>query len=535
MIHIRPRLGLAAPLLLLAAAFAPPAAAQTWSSWWGSYHNEMLWGDHAWSQRRLQELPEIVDRELVDREVVPLLIELLGKERDPRLRANLAWALGRVAGPDSRADACAALLEALHDSEDSVRASAVGGLGYAYMSAHGDGLLEMGRDSADGRRMVDNKALLESLRAGAVTAMGLSHDPKYADALIELFDDVPDGEHGIRSSVLRALGRCGAGSDAALEFLQDRVKDHWLEETVRSSAARALAELGRAEALPVLDKLLDKSNLDEQIAASAVLAIGELGDASDSKVVKLLVDEAFKNDDASVRTRALMGVTLLLCRDLEANANSKQHKTYVTKLKAQLKKPKFRTDGPLHALAAGVYSRVHRESGEPLMKLVVKELDDVKDPGARGAYALALGLAPDEESGELLLELFRDIKHPTVRTYVAEALGLLRADAASPDLVSEIGQRGQVGGLIRNAVLATMLFDDPDGVSRVAALLADTDNVETRGDLLGSLSAFRTPDAVHVLRDVLADDKHDEATRRAACVALGYAADSRVTPPWTPY
>jgi len=166
---------------------------------------------------------------------------------------------------------------------------------------------------------------------------------------------------------------------------------------------------------------------------------------------------------------------------------------------------------------------------------VLKELDDVKDPSARGAYALSLGLVPDPESGEVLLELFRDTKHATVRTYVAEALGMLGNAEASDELVEELGERGQATGLIKAAARATMLLDDPEGVKRLAALIADSDNVETRGALIGGLGDFRTAESVRVLVELLADEKRDEATRRAACLALGRAADSRVTPPWTPY
>lgn len=523
-----------AALLLL--AFAAPSGAQTWSSLWSDYHDQMLWGDRAWSQRRLQELPTIVERELIDTQVIPGLIELLAKEKDNALRANAAWALGEIAGPDSRAAASDALLAALQDPEDRVRAAAAQALGVAYVPERGVDLLELARDSAAGRRLVDNKALKDDLRVGALWALAASEDAQQVPGLIELFDDVADSKHGIKSTIARALGRCGRGSaEQAAEFLHDQLSDHWLEESVRSSAARALAELGQPSSLPVLTKVFGKLKSDEVIQASILLAIGEIAEPSDTKALKLLLDEAFKNDDAGVRARALMAATLLLADDTEASANSKNHKTYVSKLKAQLKKPKHRGDGPLHALAAGYYSRAHLERGEDLMELVLKELDDVKDPKARGAYALSMGLGRGEDYGEVLLELFRDTKHTGVRASVAEALGMLGNQDALAVLREELGERGQAGGLISDCATAMMLLSDTDALTSIATLLADSDNIETRASLVRTYGTFRTPAAVSALHDIVTDAKRDDATRRAACTALGRAATARVTSWAAPY
>lgn len=178
--------------------------------------------------RTLMELDSRKDRYL------PVFVKILQDQSELDLyRIGAVQTLGEMA-PD-RKEARAALLDALADSDPTLR------------SAAADALSRAGS--------VAITPLLESLkspntqsRAGAVRVLGLigRGRPEVVEALISALQD---RERSVRYMAVQALAEIGADAPAAIEALVQALQDR--EEPIRASAGDALVRIGPA-AVPAL-------------------------------------------------------------------------------------------------------------------------------------------------------------------------------------------------------------------------------------------------------------------------------------------
>ncbi len=216
------------------------------------------------------------------KKVAPALVDAFKKEKDARVRYEIAWALGKMG-----ADAAAAvpdLTAALADKEVAYRAAqALGEIGPAAKAAIPSLVAALA------------KSEITHVAAAALGKVGL-------DAMPALLDATKSKESIVRSGAAEALGKLGARSPAShvggggtgpaqkiVPTLSALLKD--ANNDVRYRAAAALKALGAqaAPAVPALVAALKDKKRD--VRNQSAQALGRLGSAAVPALVEALADK----------------------------------------------------------------------------------------------------------------------------------------------------------------------------------------------------------------------------------------------------
>ena len=239
------------------------------------------------------------------------LIHLFREDRDARTRANVAKALGSIAGPD----VTAALAAGLDDVDSQVRAAAASGFESvvrpeataALLKAFGDvdpevrviiaGPLALA-GGAEGARalLIGLSDPYPQVRSSAALALGSVSRPEATKALVEC---LVDSEFQVRAAAVEALGSIGStdATSALVKVLSDP------DPQMRSIVATALGSVNRPEATEALVKSL--GDVEPQVRAAAADA---LASSQEIRVVtalnQLLADPVQDVRVAALKSRA---------------------------------------------------------------------------------------------------------------------------------------------------------------------------------------------------------------------------------------
>jgi HEAT repeat protein len=225
-----------------------------------------------------------------DPRAVPLLVDLLARDPESRVRGEAAFSLGQLGGPQ----ALVRLIEAMADSDPNIRNWAAIALGDIGDPAAVDPLLKAMTD-AD-----------RDVRAAAAGALGDISDPR---ATMALAAALKDSDSYIRSEAACPLGllRDPRAADALLSARSDS------EESVRRATAFALALHKRPEAIPILAEVFTARStglFGEEVpttgthdwhAVAAVVGLAQIG-TPDAR--QALAQGALKAVDPAVRRLA---------------------------------------------------------------------------------------------------------------------------------------------------------------------------------------------------------------------------------------
>ena len=198
-----------------------------------------------------------------ERDLIPMLLQLMRSDSDARVRAEAALALGRYVVraelDDLRASDARAIDEALRDvindrgEVTEVRARAVESLG-ARSQQWVSAVIEEAYASPERR-----------LRLSAVHAMGHNCDPRW---LLTLIKELSSDDAEMR---FEAASACGSLADEeALPYLVPLLDDEDAE--VQEAAIEALGEIGGQRAKAALEECLNRSSPRLREACRAALA-----------------------------------------------------------------------------------------------------------------------------------------------------------------------------------------------------------------------------------------------------------------------
>ena len=220
---------------------------------------------------------------------VPPLIQALG-ETDDSLRAGAAHALGGI-GPAAH-DAIPALIKNLANNQDYVRDETAQALGLIGSDA-GPALVAALQDS-EARR-----------RAGAATALA-QMDPPFRDGAKEIEQTASkENDPAVRAALLAALPRSGVAPDHCVALLLPAVTGE--DENLRHAALNALlgASAMRPVAVPKLAALLKDKN--PAVREHAARALGRIGPGA-AEALPALLEAARAADGAPAYADALAQV-----------------------------------------------------------------------------------------------------------------------------------------------------------------------------------------------------------------------------------
>jgi HEAT repeat protein len=211
--------------------------------------------------------------------------------KDPLVRQNAAWALGRLKEAAARSGV-ERLAQALRDEDALVRRDAAAALG------------DIGRPTATPalRALIgcvgqEKEAAVRSVAIGSLVGLVGPGDAKVAPELREL---LRGEDRDVRRGAALALANVGgAEARAAVGVLVDALRDD--DPTARELAAAALANVGEAagEAVPALGKALSEDR-SPVVRRNAALALARVGSEAGT-VVQPLVRALDAKEPADVR------------------------------------------------------------------------------------------------------------------------------------------------------------------------------------------------------------------------------------------
>ena len=187
-----------------------------------------------------------------------------------------------------------------------------------------------------------------------------------------------------------------------------------------------------------------------------------------------------------------------------------------------------------HTVDSGIWQGFRFDAVEALRA----GLEKGADAHLRSAFAVALGLARDRQSGGRMLELLRDAdEDPELRAYAALALGLM-GDARQgvvPALTDALASpRSEL--LRMRAATALGLLGGGGPAEREKVLLTLVTALETtrsqpfKGQIAVTLGRIGDANAVKPLAAILAGNREAHLNRAIACAALGLVGDEAVRP-----
>jgi len=186
----------------------------------------------------------------------------------------------------------------------------------------------------------------------------------------------------IRQQIARALGEIGSAE--AVEPLIQALRDE--DESVRAAAAKALGRIGDARAVEPLIQALRDSNW--RVRAAAAEALGRIGDV---RAVEPLV-QALGDENESVRMAAVKAA-VKIGREAIQPLTEALIWTAAVKIRCEAVKPLIEAlrdeDGSVRAAAAEALVRIGREAVEPLIQAL---RDEDKSVRAAAAEVLGMGL-----------------------------------------------------------------------------------------------------------------------------------------------
>lgn len=433
------------------------------------------------------------------------LVELFAaqlKSPDADLRAAGAMALARVAGAQAHTD----LLPLLEDAHNRVRHGALLALGLAGDGASCKLLLEVARSGRIGASRVSNEA-----KDVAVVALGLARRrgqlPELDMAVAGLAGDADHGPGAYGLMLYPALA-----ADAKLPLgiamagaVRAQLEDDGAGMGERGRAAESLLLAGDPAAVKVLSHLLGSAR--GELRRSAALALSE----SDHPLALPALQTAYELE-ANSSHRSLMLLTMGRSGSSARNFLSQE----LRRGRASAK--------PFAALGLGLSLRA--EDDTKARQVLRDAARGVKSDDARGAYALALGLARDGEAVPWLAELLARSGNAQQRSYAAQALGLVGTDDARDALLAA-WDRETASVAIVGLAHGLAQFRREEDSARLARELERVRDPALANQLAPTLVFHDTEGAYQTALRWARDGDAPGILRAAAIEALGLLTDNR--------
>lgn len=553
----------------------------TWRTWWEQNNAPLLdLKPHAWaplpSTNSTNSAPSLRPGELLVRlRVVPALLEILERARDPELTEAALFSLARLAeecDPALQSRIRAAIAPALAHSNQLVVESAVLALGATGTDASapelarlcaGQGASELlGRQTVPervrafatyGLALLGNHSRREDVRRYVVhhLAQGLQH-VDFAGFEVDAACALGLGLVPLDVERNPAKGESYATSSrqAQIAVLLDTLRSKDAHRSVRAHAATAIGlllqggpsldEIRERAVDELLDLLSRKRRADAEVVQSAALALGHVGD-SDSDPLDQRIREGLAGATGLPDPQARSFALVALAEAGGRRGLGEDPDTGVRFASAHLQEALERGrsgDESWAGLALGLLARRASEArlavGPEVGRALRKALATARSSQDRTALCVATGLARDVASEAQLADLFLASRDPEVRGYAALALGLIDARGAAVPLRSTIEQAAAQPFVLQQAATALVLMEDKEIAGLLLERVRTSSSLEELRALYRALGTSGDARAVEPLIELARDDARTAQSRALAVRALGEVADSSRLPWSTP-
>ena len=422
----------------------------------------------------------------------PLAHKAIGKGSVPtRTRAFAAYGLGLVGSATANEDLRLRIVDTLWTTLGESRSNDVA---VACVVASGMvPLTDMGSLDAEG-------ATITSGRANQV------------QALIELFES--DVTPSVRTHAPNAIVKLLEG----------------VAEPLRT-------ELTERAATPLIKYLSRRTGKEALLTQGATLALGGLGDCDaegiDAEIREVLDKVASGSAHAQTKYFARIAMAQIATRKGAGDPVAGRDEAAEFLLRA-LSRAKG-GDREWTAIALGILAN-ELSHGEytPLIGTIQRALrnahEDAGNPNTLGATAIAVGLALDQDSRELLRRTLDRSAVDEVRGYAAVGMGLLGDVSATEDIVKVVDGSKYRHELLRKAAIALGLLGDKTIVKRLATMLEESNSLAAQASIASALGFIGDRDSIEPLIGMLENDGITSRARGFAAAALGIVADTDPLP-----
>jgi hypothetical protein len=527
-----------------------------------------------------------VDRALIDRRVIPGLLEILSTERSDDLLSAALIAAGRIDAGETgvHAEALAnALREHLKAPSQELSETAILSLGLLGDRGGFDALHSLLDATDEGAKLVGRGKVPTRSRAFAAFALGamatdqdgVALEQSIALALVQALEE-PHTRPDVPVAAAMALGLCDLplrvtlpprellGHDAAEHVVSQNALARWLlsrsEQTVQSGrrastqeeaflavalarqAAGASPELRRA-AIEQLSNLVEDARKPSIVRAAGAAALGEIarseGSEQDDHATAKLI-QLTKTGQPMERRFAMIAIARATARPGTGETPTRLGSTG-RKALSLLSTRGGATERPWAALALGVHSHALGKAEPDARTTVSSGLADLfrKQTNASviGAYGTGLALsareAPDaarERYGKAVFEAYEETNDPTAKGHLAVALGLLNYGPAAADLEQRLSRTRFQHELLWSLAVGLGLMEGQDATPTLLASLKNAQTHWSRAAAAAALGTVGDRRAAVPLLSLGMDRSQPASTRAFAIVGLGILCEERELP-----
>jgi HEAT repeat protein len=499
--------------------------------------------------------------------VLPKLQQAMEASNDKDITSSCLIAMAKIGMDHEDFRILDLFREKLSSGDQEIRETAAISMGITQMPEALTDLTDLVLDNARGRRLADSGEVNDRTRSFAAYGLGLVANAtsdvqiKSAafDALEQILVDESIVNRNPRVAAINGIAQLNIEPideksvellGSALEALEKYfVKDLGRgEELIQSHVPPAIAKLlsGIAnEGGFALRKQVYKRNLlielegksrrgrrGNEIIQSTVLALGQLAmpyedeGSDDAEISKALESYFAKGKDQQAKYFALLAL---------GQIGGKENRSALLRA---LEKGNKALEKPWAALGLGVYSFQKAEEdpeavADPVIGRALQNwLGRLKNPDARGAIAVALGLARfDDAADDLRAMLLEEKNQEELAGYLCIGLALMD-DQNSKEIIENIVRTSsRRPDRLRQAAIALGKLGDKKVTNLLQDMMKDgSQNLAKMSAIASALGFIGDHRSINDLLDMLFDESLTPLTRAFAAVALGGVSDKELLP-----
>jgi HEAT repeat protein len=470
----------------------------------------------------------------IDETVIPLLREL-AKGGNTRVRSTALMAWARVARPRHAPEVIEALRAYLRDLDNPYQELMILALGVLHHPDTLEDLAAIALNTKEGRKVLGkSEGITLQTRAYAAIALGQCGQPGAVDPLIEILDEREKKVVDLKACAVMSLGTLARQLE---EKDRERIVKYLLKALKRESwgnAALALiptaiANTGDEESfIKTFRPMIERFRRPTWARQSSLLGLAVLAPKADKRMLDMLIATARRDPDNNARRFGIMAIGELAYAQPIAPADEGDDGPRA-KLGARIKtyfrsafnrRSVQKVDLPWLVLSAALFARGFPEHKEYVRDQLLEHATGSGTKERQAASVIALGLLGCEDVLPRLRKLYADAKDKLVRSYLAEALGMLGDQTQRESLFERLREDGD-GQLRYRAALGLGFSADSTILGPLVDALATTGSADARTALSRVVGELGDRRALPKLIEVAADKKAGVWNRVRAVGAIG--------------
>jgi HEAT repeat protein len=471
-------------------------------------------------------------RNMIKSDVLPALLEALNADH-PDILDSAVLSVARITMAEDASLVLDSIRGLLSSNHETAQQSACLSLGVLGSPEACDTCYQLMIDSSEGRKLVGGGKVPNLQRAFAALSLGLIGSEQYAPKLrliIEKEDEKTQKD--LIGCAIIALGLMNNidAKEENVRFLIKQFENSKMDPFLKASIPVALAKLGNPVALSPMVKSFKEKKLNNWIRQSCAIAMGQLATIEEEEVINLLMTYAKEGKDQMTRHFSFIAMAQIATRDDNYEAHIAQHKKITEFYLRELSRPSKTQHDSWAAVAGSIHAMKHDVLAGPMINKIREKFSDTKDPSAKGALSVSLGLLNAVAAAEMLFEELNDTKNKALQGHLCIGLGLMSWQKAA-EKIRDFAANEIVFRLRLQAATALGLMGDTEAVNVLVKALESGQTLSVTSSAAKALGLIGDQSAIVPLRDILQDTKANNLARAFSAVALGIIGE-KTDLPW---